>query len=131
LRSWTDICLREIVPAGPEAAKEAEKVRTRLQAEVDARRNPRTRVTVNQLLERYLELLDTETSTVDNYASLIRRSLAMEGYYTIVNETIDVADGGVSGVALGNVIEFLRWTRPEPSRRPVLQCCRESWGSGY
>ena len=34
------------------------------------------------------------------------RSLAAQGYYTIVNETIDVADGGVSGVALGGVVEF-------------------------
>lgn len=41
-----DYYLREIVPAGPDAAKEAEKVRTRLQADVDARRNPRTRATV-------------------------------------------------------------------------------------
>ena len=38
-----DHYLREIVPAGPDAAKRAEKVRTRLQADVDARRNPRTR----------------------------------------------------------------------------------------
>lgn len=29
-----------------------------------------------------------------------------KGLYTIVNETIDVEDGGVSGVSLGNIIEF-------------------------
>jgi len=34
------------------------------------------------------------------------RQLAGQGYYTIVNETIDVHDGGVSGVALGGVVEF-------------------------
>jgi hypothetical protein len=38
-------------------------------------------------------------------ASAIAR-LAAQGLYTIVNETIDVNDGGVSGVALGNVVEF-------------------------
>lgn len=37
-------------------------------------------------------------------ASLQR--LASEGLYTIVNETIDINDGGVSGVILGDVIEF-------------------------
>lgn len=38
-------------------------------------------------------------------ASAIGR-LGAQGLYTIVNETIDVKDGGVSGVALGDVIEF-------------------------
>jgi hypothetical protein len=28
------------------------------------------------------------------------------GYFTIVNETVDVTDGGVSGVVFGDVIEF-------------------------
>ena len=28
------------------------------------------------------------------------------GYFTIVNETIDVHDGGVSGVRLGTIVEF-------------------------
>lgn len=32
--------------------------------------------------------------------------LAREGLHTIVNETIDVNDGGVSGVAFGKVVEF-------------------------
>lgn len=34
------------------------------------------------------------------------RVFAAEGMYTIVNETIDINDGGVSGVSLGGVIEF-------------------------
>ncbi|HSV65452.1 MAG TPA: hypothetical protein VLJ59_06025 [Mycobacteriales bacterium] len=41
----------------------------------------------------------------DDVAALVRRRAA-EGYYTIVNETIDVNDGGVSGVALGGIVEF-------------------------
>jgi hypothetical protein len=34
------------------------------------------------------------------------RALAAAGFYTIVNETIDVYDGGVSGVSYGDIIEF-------------------------
>lgn len=34
------------------------------------------------------------------------RELASAGFYTIVNETIDVHDGGVSGVSVGGVVEF-------------------------
>jgi hypothetical protein len=34
------------------------------------------------------------------------RRLTAEGLYTIVNETVDVGDGGVSGVVLGDVLEF-------------------------
>ena len=52
--------LVETVPAGPKAAKDAEKVRTRLLNQVDEKRNPRTRATVNQLMDRYLELIDIE-----------------------------------------------------------------------
>ncbi|MCU1653088.1 MAG: integrase family protein [Pseudonocardia sp.] len=65
--------LTEVVPAGPKAAKEAEKVRTRLLAEVDERRNPRTSATVNQLMERYLGVLRVEDTTRDGYERLIRK----------------------------------------------------------
>jgi hypothetical protein len=44
-------------------------------------------------------------------ANLVAR-LAAEGYYTIVNETIDVNDGGVSGVYEGGVIEFAPGATP-------------------
>ena len=47
--------LVETVPAGPSAARDAERVRTRLLNQVDERRNPRTKATVNQLLDRWLE----------------------------------------------------------------------------
>ena len=42
----------ETVPAGPGAAAQAEKARTRLLADVDANRQPRTPASVAQLLER-------------------------------------------------------------------------------
>ncbi|GHF44577.1 integrase [Amycolatopsis bartoniae] len=64
--------LRETVPAGPQAEKEAEKVRIRLVNEVNERRNPRTSATVNQLMDRYLELLNVDTTTKQRYDSVIR-----------------------------------------------------------
>jgi hypothetical protein len=64
--------LTEVVPAGPKAAREAEKVRPRLLAEVDERRNPRTSATVNQLLDRYLGVLEIEDTTRSGYESMIR-----------------------------------------------------------
>ncbi|MEW1584925.1 hypothetical protein AB0283_05690 [Micromonospora vinacea] len=42
-------------------------------------------------------------------------SLASRGYITIVNEAIDLEDGGVSGVALGDTLEFV----PEDTPRGV------------
>lgn len=50
--------LDEIIPLGPDAAKLAEKARTRLLAEVDEQRNTRTKATVNQLLDRYFKWLN-------------------------------------------------------------------------
>ena len=63
--------LDETVPAGPGAAKEAERLRTRLLAEVDERRNPRTRATVNQMLDKYLTVLDIEPTTRSTYEGYI------------------------------------------------------------
>jgi hypothetical protein len=54
--------------------------------------------------------------TVDDAAAAIRR-IAGEGAYTIANETIDVSDGGVSGVAMGGLVEF----RPDATPRGVEQ----------
>jgi hypothetical protein len=41
--------------------------------------------------------------------------MADEGAFTIVNETIDVSDGGVSGVVIGDIVEF----RPDMTPRGV------------
>ena len=43
---------------------------------------------------------------------------AAEGLHTIVNETIDVDDGGVSGVALGGLVEFAPGDTPRAVERP-------------
>lgn len=67
--------LDETIPAGPRAAKEAEKARTRLQAEVDQRRNPRTRATVGQTLDRHLSMLDVEPTTRVSYEGYVRNHI--------------------------------------------------------
>jgi integrase len=64
--------LTEVVPAGPKAAKQAEKVRTRLLSEVDDQRSARTNATVSQLLDRHLEVLKIEDTTRNGYERLIR-----------------------------------------------------------
>lgn len=53
----------------------------------------------------------------DQVVSHLRR-LAAEGLYTIVNETVDVNDGGVSGVAHGNVLEFAPGDTPRAVEKP-------------
>src|SRR6266536_4678162 len=63
--------LTEIVKPRPGAEREAEKVRTRLVNQVDEERNPRTRATVNQLMDRYLEVLDVEEKSRQGYISYI------------------------------------------------------------
>ncbi len=55
--------------------------------------------------------------TVNAIAANVQR-LAASGLYTILNETIDVNDGGVSGVALGDVIEFAPGDTPRAVEKP-------------
>ena len=60
------------VPAGPQAAREAEKLRARLLVELDERLNARTSATVNQLLDRYLSVLKIEDTTRAGYEGMVR-----------------------------------------------------------
>ena len=46
------------------------------------------------------------------------RRLAAAGLWTIVNETIDVHDGGVSGVAFGDLLEFAPGDTPRCVEKP-------------
>lgn len=64
--------LTETIPAGPRALAEAKKVRTRLIGQIDEQRNPRTRATVDQLMDRYLDVLDVEQTTRARYVAAIR-----------------------------------------------------------
>ncbi len=67
--------LTEVIPPGPKAEAEAERARTRLLNQVDEQRNPRTRATVNQLMDRYLEILDVEPSTRRAYVGYIDKHI--------------------------------------------------------
>ncbi len=68
--------LRETVPARAtkrETEREAEKVVTKLLNQIDERRSPRTETTVNQLLDRWLEVIDIERKTRAGYVSKIEK----------------------------------------------------------
>jgi integrase/DNA-binding transcriptional regulator YhcF (GntR family) len=67
--------LTETVPAGSKVWDEAEQARTRLVNQVDEQRNPRTKATVNQLMDRYLELLDVDVNTRRSYEGYIRNHI--------------------------------------------------------
>jgi integrase len=67
--------LTETIKPGPQAAKLAEKAKTRLLAEVDQQRAPRTKATVEQLMDRYLELLDVDVLTRRGYEGYIRNHI--------------------------------------------------------
>ncbi len=65
--------LTETVPAGRTAEREAEKVRTRFLNQVDEKRSPRTRATLNQLLDRWLEVVDIEPTTRMGYENKLNK----------------------------------------------------------
>jgi hypothetical protein len=65
--------LVETVPAGTTATRDAERVRTRLLNQLDERRNPRTKATVNQLLDRWLEVAEMETTTRNSVVGRLNR----------------------------------------------------------
>jgi hypothetical protein len=48
----------------------------------------------------------------------VLRARAGAGLHTIANETVDVGDGGVSGVAMGGVVEFAPGDTPRAVERP-------------
>jgi hypothetical protein len=55
--------LIEVIPAGPTAQREAQKALRRLLTQLDERRSPPTRATVDQLMDRYMEVLDVKPAT--------------------------------------------------------------------
>ena len=58
-----------------ETEKEAEKVRIKLLNQVDERRSPRTEATVNELLDRWLEVIDIEKTTRTGYVGKIEKHI--------------------------------------------------------
>lgn len=54
--------------------------------------------------------------------------LSAAGLHTIVNETIDIHDGGVSGVLMGNVLEFAPDDTPRCVEKPGTASLPRGWG---
>ena len=87
------IYLSEIVPAGPKASWEAERVRSRLQNQVDERRNPRTRANLGQLLDKWLDVLDVDPSTRRTYDGYIRKHIRpLLGELSLTRLDVEVLD---------------------------------------
>lgn len=63
-------------------------------------------------------------------ASNALRKLAAQGLYTIANETVDIEDGGVSGVVLNDVIEFAPGDTPRCVDQPGVASLERSAGIG-
>ena len=100
--------LTETIPAGRDAAGAAEVARTRLLNQVDERRSPRTKATVNQLLDRWLEVLDVEVSTRRGYVRKLDKHVrpllgatavarvdteALESFYAVLRKCRDHCRG--------------------------------------
>jgi integrase len=102
--------LTEVIPPGKDAARQAEKVRTRFLAEVDDRRNPRTKATVAQLMERYLGVLEIEDTTRAGYERLTRLHIGpLLGHLPI---------GRIDGETLDSFYRELRRCRTHCAGRP-------------
>jgi len=67
--------LREVIPPGPRAAREAEKAARRLGTQLDERRSPRTSATVSQMLDKYFEVIDRDASTVAHVRRIRRKAI--------------------------------------------------------
>lgn len=64
--------LVEVVPPGPNARREAEKILDRFLHEIAEKRNPRTSATVDQLLTWHLDQFDGAPNKLTNYRGYMR-----------------------------------------------------------
>ncbi|ADB31255.1 transcriptional regulator, GntR family [Kribbella flavida DSM 17836] len=72
----TRLYLTETVKPGPDQKKLVKQAKTRLLNEIDEQRNPKTRATLGQLIERHLEVADIAESTRRDYESKYRLHIA-------------------------------------------------------
>lgn len=68
--------LVEVIPPGPRAAARAEATRTRLLAQVDEHRNPRTSA-LDKLLDRHLEPLEVGRTTHWMYTRYLEKHVRL------------------------------------------------------
>jgi hypothetical protein len=66
-------------------------------------------------------------ATVEKALETVHR-LTSEGLNTIVNETVDINDGGVSGVLMGDVLEFAPDATPRCVEQPGTASLPRGWG---
>lgn len=107
------VYLTEVIPAGKTAENEAKKARTRLQSEVDERRNPRTKATVQQLMERYLDVLEVEATTRAGYERLVRLHIG-----PLLGE---LQAGRIDGETLDSFYRELRRCRTHCKGKPFVE----------
>jgi integrase len=105
--------LRETVPAGPNARREAQKVMSRLLNQLDEQRAPRTRATVNQLMDRYLEVLAVERTTRITYEGYVRNHIR-----PLLGELVL---GRLDGETLDSFYALLRTCRVHCKGRPFIE----------
>jgi integrase len=105
--------LREIIPASPTAAAEAEKALRKLRVQVDEQRNPSTIATVAQLLEEHFALLDVEPSTLATYLTLARKHILP----LIGNQKV----GALRAAVFDSFYRELRRCRAHCDRRPFVE----------
>lgn len=105
--------LRETVPAGPNAHREAEKVMRRLATQVDERRSPRTGATVDQLLDKHFEMADLDRSTLSTYKGYADRHIR-----PLIGTT---KVGAIDGALFDSFYAELRRCRAHCDRRPFTE----------
>ena len=103
----------ELVPPGPKARRQAERVLTKLLAEVQERRSPRSGATISHLMERHLEMLDVVPTTMSGYRGYVRLHIEP----LIGRIKVDTLDADV----LDSFYAELRRCRLHCDRRPYME----------
>ena len=97
----------------PKAEAKAERARTRLVNQVDEQRNARTRATVDELMDQYLELLDVDRTTRKSYEGYIRNHIR-----PLLGE---MQVGKLDGETLDSFYSILRTCRTHCDGRPFVE----------
>jgi integrase len=85
--------LTAVIPPGPNADDEAERRRLDFLAQVDERRNPRTKATIDQLLTRYIDQFDGAPGTKSLYERHLRNHVRpMIGHVKVADLDPDILD---------------------------------------
>ncbi|MER8873391.1 hypothetical protein NKI04_26415 [Mesorhizobium sp. M0814] len=101
----------------------AEAAKRLLERSVDGSVNVRSFTPESPLSREFIYGLTRVDDVVDAVLRLTR-----EGLHTIINETVDIHDGGVSGVVLGSVIEFAPDDTPRAVEKAGTTSLPLGWG---